>query len=116
MIFFLANDCGSARIFRRLRDATMNLRHNPIAEPVMQPIPEGWFSMGYAEGRDDEKPVHRVWVDAFELAAYQTTNQDYARFLEATRHPKPLQWDDPNFNHPKQPVVGVSCFDAVASC
>ena len=52
-----------------------------IVEPVMRRIPEGWFSMGYAGGRDDEKPVHRVWVDAFELAAYQTTNEDYACFL-----------------------------------
>src|SRR5271169_2584683 len=37
-------------------------------EPVMVRIPEGWFSMGCENGRDDEKPVHRVWVDAFELA------------------------------------------------
>ena len=34
-------------------------------EPVMRSIPEGWFTMGCAIGRDDEKPVHRVWVDAF---------------------------------------------------
>jgi sulfatase modifying factor 1 len=82
----------------------------------MRRIPEGWFSMGYASGRDDEKPAHRVWVDAFELAAYQTTNADYACFLESTRHPKPLTWDDPNFHHPQQPVVSVSWFDAVAYC
>ena len=76
----------------------------------MRPSPEGGFSMGYAAGRDDEKPAHRVWVDAFELAAYQTTNEDYAYFLDATRHSKPLHWSDPNFNHPKQPVVAVSWF------
>jgi formylglycine-generating enzyme required for sulfatase activity len=82
----------------------------------MRRIPEGWFSMGCAGGRDDEKPVHRVWVDAFELAAYQTTHEEYARFLESTLHHKPLSWDDPNFHHPRQPVVGVSWFDAVAYC
>ena len=91
-----------------------------LTEPVMVRIPEGWFSMGCAAGRDDEMPVHRVWVDALELAAYQTTNVEYARFLETTRHPKPLClprfWDDPNFHHPDQPVVGVSWFDAVAYC
>jgi sulfatase modifying factor 1 len=96
--------------------ATPNLRHGKTGEPVMRRIPEGWFSMGHAGGRDDEKPVHRVWVDAFDLAAYQTTNADYARFLESARHPKPLSWDDPNFHHPQQPVVGVSWFDAVAYC
>lgn len=79
-------------------------------------IPEGWFRMGCETGRDDEKPVHRVWVDAFELAAYQVTRADYACFLAATRHPPPLHWDDPNFNDPQQPVVAPSWFDAVAYC
>lgn len=72
--------------------------------------------MGCYGGRDDEKPVHRVWVDTFEFAAYQTTNSDYAHFLKATLHPKPLSWDDPEFNHPKQPVVAVSWHDAIAYC
>ena len=96
--------------------ATANLRRGKIVEPVMRRIPEGWFSMGCARGRAAAQPVHKVWVDAFELAAYQTTNQDYARFLESAGHPKPLSWDDPNFNRPLQPVVGVSWFDAVAYC
>lgn len=72
--------------------------------------------MGCATGRDDEKPVHRVWVDVFELAAYQTTNADYALFLESTGHSKPAAWDDPAFNHPQQPVTSVSWFDASAYC
>jgi formylglycine-generating enzyme required for sulfatase activity len=86
------------------------------AEPVIVPIPEGWFWMGCESGRDDEKPVHRVWTDAFELAAYQVTNQDYACFLAATGYRQPLCWSDPQFNHPKMPVVGVSWHDAVAYC
>jgi len=44
---------------------------NGSIEPVMVRIPEGWFGMGCASGADDEKPVHRVWVNAFELAAYR---------------------------------------------
>jgi len=72
--------------------------------------------MGDDSGRDDERPMHCVWVDAFELAAFQVTNADYARFLAATRHPKPLLWDDANFNDPEQPVVTVSWFDATAYC
>ena len=96
--------------------ATPNLRHALIPEPVMQRIPEGWFEMGCAAGRDDERPLHRVWVDSFELAAFQTTNERYARFLKETDHPAPLLRDDPDFSDPAQPVVAVSWFDAVAYC
>jgi formylglycine-generating enzyme required for sulfatase activity len=82
----------------------------------MARIPEGWFWMGCEAGRDDEKPLHRVWVDAFELAAYQLTNEQYGRFLAATQRTVPLHWADSNFNDPGQPVVAVSWFDAVAYC
>jgi len=84
--------------------------------PVMVSIREGWFEMGCDTGRDDERPAHRVWVDAFELAACQVTHAEYACFLAATKHPQPLHWDDPNFSHPQQPVVAPSWFDAVAYC
>jgi len=84
--------------------------------PALLRIPEGWFLMGSETGQDNERPVHRVWVDAFELAASQVTNAEYSRFLEATKHRKPLHWDDPLFLHPQQPVVAVSWFDAAAYC
>ncbi len=96
--------------------ATPETRLTQIVAPLMRPIPEGWFRMGSDDGRDDEKPAHRVWVDAFELAAFQTTNAEYSSFLQATQHPSPPNWDDPNFNDPAQPVVAVSWFDAVAYC
>ena len=96
--------------------ATSDIRHAPTSEPAMRRIPEGWFQMGCDAGRDDEKPAHRVWVDAFELAPLQTTNAEYARFLEDTRRPTPSLWVDPSFNNPEQPVVAVSWFDAVAYC
>jgi formylglycine-generating enzyme len=96
--------------------ATPNFQHAQNSEPAMSWIPEGWFQMGCDAGRDDEKPAHRVWVDAFELAVFQTSNAEYARFLKDTRHPPPLLWEDPNFRHPQQPVVAVSWFDAVAYC
>ena len=96
--------------------ATPHIRLAQISEPVMRRIPEGWFQMGCDAGRDDEKPAHRVWVDAFELAAFQTTNAEYVRFLEDTNHPPPALWNDSNFANPAQPVVAVSWFDAVAYC
>jgi len=72
--------------------------------------------MGCDAGQDNERPVHRVWVDAFDLAAFQVTNDEYRRFLEATAHRQPLHWNDSHFSHPQQPVVAVSWFDAVAYC
>jgi sulfatase modifying factor 1 len=90
-----------------------------VIEPQMVHIPEGWFLMGRGEeqsGQDNERPVHGVWVDAFEMAACQVTNAEYAKFLAVTSHRKPLHWDDPTFSDPAQPVVAPSWFDAVAYC
>ena len=72
--------------------------------------------MGSDAGQDNERPVHRVWVDAFRLAQYQVTHEDYVRFLEGTRSIPPPLWNDPNFNQPDQPVVAVSWFEAVGYC
>ncbi|HEV7242496.1 MAG TPA: SUMF1/EgtB/PvdO family nonheme iron enzyme [Thermoanaerobaculia bacterium] len=84
--------------------------------PANVTIEAGWFVMGSVDGPDNERPAHRVWVDAFELAAWQTTNSEYAAFLAATGHPPPPLWNDPAFSDPRQPVVAVSWFDAVAYC
>ena len=72
--------------------------------------------MGSNTGQDNERPLHRVWVDAFRLAAHQITNREYEHFLRATASQSPPQWNDPNFNHPEQPVVAVSWFDAMKYC
>ena len=79
-------------------------------------IPAGEFMMGNDVGQDEERPVHRVFVDAFELAVYQVRNRDYAGFLEATGHPAPKHWSDSDFNHPDQPVVAVNWIEAVKYC
>jgi formylglycine-generating enzyme required for sulfatase activity len=79
-------------------------------------IAEASFVMGSAEGPDNERPPHRVHVDAFEIGACQVTNAEYAAFVEATRCPAPPHWNDPGFDHPEQPVVAVSWLDAVAYC
>ncbi len=84
--------------------------------PKLVHIPAGWFLMGCDTGRDNERPAHRVWTDEFLLAAYQVTNADYGRFLRGTASLPPPFWDDPAFNHPEQPVVGVSWYEAAAYC
>jgi len=72
--------------------------------------------MGSATGQDNERPIHRVWIDAFQLAARQVTNAEYTKFLHATASLPPPLWDDPNFNQPRQPVVGVSWHEAQRYC
>jgi formylglycine-generating enzyme required for sulfatase activity len=72
--------------------------------------------MGSDCGQDCERPIHRVWVDAFLLAATQVTNSEYQRFLRATAAQPPPFWEDRNFNHPDQPVAGVSWHEAARYC
>ncbi len=87
-----------------------------VLEPSLIQIPAAWFLMGSKAGQDCERPIHRVWVDAFLLSATQVTNAQYARFLSATGTAPPPFWPDPKFNHPQQPVAGVSWFDAARYC
>jgi len=90
--------------------------HQTPEPPKLLSIPAGWFLMGSEDGQDNELPVHRVWVDGFRLAECQVTNREYASFVAETgAEPAPLI-NDPNFNHPQQPVVAVSWFEAVQYC
>ena len=85
-------------------------------------IPAGEFLMGSDDGRDDERPRHRVYVDAFEMAVYPVTEAEYAEFLESTRHERPEgglaigRRDPEGLPSPALPVVGVSWLDAQAYC
>ena len=83
---------------------------------VLARIPAGWFLMGCDAGQDCEKPVHRVWVDEFRMAAHQVTNAEYARFMRASGALAPPFSDDPNLNQNEQPVVGVSWHEAYRYC
>src|SRR5208282_4629155 len=83
--------------------------------PELVRIPAGWFLMGCDTGQDNEKPVHRVWIDEFLLAAYQVTNRDYAGFVAAGAFAPPF-CTDAALNHPDQPVVGVSWHEAIRYC
>jgi formylglycine-generating enzyme required for sulfatase activity len=84
--------------------------------PEFVAVPAGVFLMGDDRGRPDERPAHRVRVDAFAVARTPVTNAEYAVFLSATGHVPPRFWEDPGFNRPEQPVVAASWHDAVAYC
>ena len=59
----------------------------PTTDPYegMALIPAGEFRMGSnsSDARDNEKPVHSVYVDAFYMDKYEVTNAQYAEFLNA---------------------------------
>jgi formylglycine-generating enzyme len=84
--------------------------------PALVRIPAAKFLMGSNRGQDCERPVHRVRIDEFLLAATQVTNAEYERFLRATSIQPPPYWQDANFNHPQQPVTGVSWHEAKQYC
>jgi hypothetical protein len=55
-----------------------------------------------------------VWLLAYYIDVYPTTNADYARFLQATSHQPPADWPDPLDPVAGNPVVEVSFDDARA--
>ena len=79
-------------------------------------VRRGWFLMGSDEGQEAERPVHRVWVDGFQMGVHPVTGDEYAVFLRETGYEQPREWDNPAFHQPAQPVVGVNWHDARAYC
>jgi formylglycine-generating enzyme required for sulfatase activity len=80
-------------------------------------VPEGEFTMGDNQGGHDEKPAHRVYLDAFYVDKYEVTVELYAKFLEATNlKPRP-EWAMINkHQHRKRPVVFLDWNDAETYC
>jgi len=70
-------------------------------------LPGGWFEMGSEAGKPDERPVRRVWVDAF-LIDRREVRQKQLRRLQI---PDPSHFKDPN-----RPVEHITFFDAVEYC
>jgi len=63
--------------------------------PELTLIPAGEFLMGSDDAEDDERPVHRVFVDDFLLAVQPVTNGEYARFVSETGHRSPAIYELP---------------------
>jgi formylglycine-generating enzyme required for sulfatase activity len=97
----------------------------------MSLIPAGEFLMGSPEGEGvaDEHPQHTVFLDAFYIAAYEVTNAQFQKFLEANPqwqkdkiegryHDGNYLKDWNNTNYPigkaNHPVVYVSWYAAAA--
>ncbi len=63
--------------------------------PDLVAIPAGEFLMGSDDGPEDERPAHRVRLDAFEMGRHPVTHREYARFVRATGHRPPAIYELP---------------------
>ncbi|MGB8647000.1 MAG: SUMF1/EgtB/PvdO family nonheme iron enzyme [Anaerolineae bacterium] len=74
-------------------------------------VPAGEFIMGDDKGSDDEKPAHRVSLDAYYIGRYPVTNSDYKRYRDDRG--EPFKVPTGKANHP---VVEVSWYQARDYC
>jgi len=97
----------------------------PSPYPDMILIPAGEFIMGSdsADAKNDERPVHKVYIDAFYIDRYEVTNSQYQKFILETGYAPPrvdqewaaeYNWNGTSFPATKadHPVVLVSWNDA----
>ena len=64
-------------------DQTTNAANDPPHSDMVW-VPGGTFSMGSEDFYPEERPVHEVTVDGFWIDQYEVTNEQFARFVEAT--------------------------------
>lgn len=102
----------------------------PFSSPATLPLPEIMNQMvlldggSFQMGRDDvppqdivwgnQYPAHTVNVDSFFLSKTEVSNEDYAKFIAATKHRTPENWSNGKFpnGQEKYPVTFVSLLDA----
>ncbi len=81
-------------------------------------IPSGVFMMGNNFGDEDEKPMHEVTLDSFEIGKYEITVEQFQKFVMETKYKKGrIDWMYPDFRQtPQEPAVKISWYDAQAFC
>ena len=89
-------------------------------------IPAGEFQMGSENGDDNEKPVHPVDVDEFQIGKFEVTNHQYAQCVKAgVCKGGGLEYQDlagsrlnllNDVNYADHPVVVVSWLQAQTYC
>jgi formylglycine-generating enzyme required for sulfatase activity len=89
----------------------------PYGEPVWVDVPAGEFWMG-GEREHDGQPVHRLYLERFQIARVPVTNTQYHFFVEAAGYAPPKHWEDGQIPRglESHPVVYVSWRDAIAYC
>jgi formylglycine-generating enzyme required for sulfatase activity len=113
----MTDDVGIKPRMRARAGSVLGALGDPRDLDEMVRVPAGPFCMG--SNKDvDEKPEHKVYLEAFRIAKYPVTNGQYAQFVQAMAHRPPAHWQGKTpprerFNHP---VVRVSWHDAMAYC
>lgn len=74
--------------------------------------------MGSNDGRDNERPEHRVYLDSYAIGRFEVTNVQYARFAEKVGQGTPKYWAQGEYPRGQEdfPVVGVTWEEAQAYC
>jgi len=108
--------------FLNLVSATTSIKNDRDSVEMIV-IPAGEFLMGSAlgEGRTDERPQRKVYLDAYEIDVTETTNDDYLKFIHSTRRKEPINpYSDKKLsaepNIGDLPVVQITWYDAVDYC
>jgi hypothetical protein len=70
-------------------------------------VPAGEFVMGDNQGDDDEKPAHKVYLDAFYIGRYPVSNAEYKRYMDDIG--RAFEIPGGKADHP---VVSISWYDA----
>lgn len=82
----------------------------------MRCIPGGPALRGDDRGEPDQRPAATIEVPAFWLDAHEATNADWRACVEAGACRAEAGPRYRGFSRPRQPIVGVSWFDARAYC
>jgi formylglycine-generating enzyme required for sulfatase activity len=74
-------------------------------------IPAGEFEMGSKQGREDEKPVHKVWIDSFLMDKTEMTQAVWEKIGagEAMSNPSPTHGPDLPVNNVTWRAAALFC-------
>lgn len=101
-----------------LENLLLTAQWQQLEETVV--VPAGSFLMGTDSPRTDSqnRPQHAVELPSYRIDKFPVTQAEFARFVEATKHRPPLDWDGGAIPDGKRlhPVTMVSWYDARAYC
>jgi formylglycine-generating enzyme required for sulfatase activity len=81
-------------------------------------VPAGEFLMGNDAGPRDERPLHPVTLDGYQIDRYEVTNAQLQRFVRETGREPPPHWSGDEYppGQADYPAAGVTRDDAAAYC